>query len=34
MNEVDKAWKEHFELTDKLDAMKKAEKAKKQVKLN
>ena len=29
MNEIDKAWKEHFELTDKLDAMKKAEKAKK-----
>lgn len=31
MNEVDKAWKEHFELTDKLDAMKKAEKANKKV---
>ncbi|MDO4802503.1 MAG: hypothetical protein Q4A15_10095 [Prevotellaceae bacterium] len=34
MDEIDKAWKEHFELTDKLDAMKKAEKAKRQAKPN
>lgn len=31
---IDDAWKEHFELSDKLDAMKKAEKAKKQAKPN